>query len=141
MEEYHEEFLNKKPMPTINEEYVADETAFGVIVHSGIYTFQTSTSPVKARFTFVYKKQAGGEYKIQVRPDAQQALCPCVALPDPLQPCHGPRPHHYARHGCQQQKLSSCQWLNWPRFPCRNAPQIYLPTHGCTRQCLFWPPA
>jgi hypothetical protein len=82
LKDYFEMFLKKKPAAVINEEYVVDETSNGIIIHNGIYTFDltdTATGKVDkvpARFTYVYKKQDDGEWKIQLHHSS--------ALPEPV---------------------------------------------------------
>jgi hypothetical protein len=67
---YFEEFLTKQPNGTINEQYVRWlNPEKDVAANSGIYTFALKdkdgkVSFVPCRFTFVYAKDAEGNWKI-----------------------------------------------------------------------------
>jgi uncharacterized protein (TIGR02246 family) len=66
-EEYFKHFLEKNPVGKIIEEDIQGNDDF--IIHSGLYDFEVDDSAegrtnVEARFTFVYKKDENGEWKI-----------------------------------------------------------------------------
>ena len=53
---YFESFLAKKPICTINEEYIQTDKQETLILSSGIYTFTFhDNSTAQARFTFAFK--------------------------------------------------------------------------------------
>jgi hypothetical protein len=66
IEDYFKSFLKKAPYGKINQEFIDDNGA--IQLHSGIYTFNLTengtTTQVPARFCYVYKKQAGGSWRI-----------------------------------------------------------------------------
>lgn len=66
-EEYFEHFLAKNPEgKVVNEEVQA--VGPGCYIHSGMYDFELGPDgerqTVAARFTFVWRKESGGEWKI-----------------------------------------------------------------------------
>ncbi|MBY0564883.1 MAG: SgcJ/EcaC family oxidoreductase [Hyphomonadaceae bacterium] len=66
--EYFVEFLPSRPQGTINERYI-DILGDNVAMDQGVYTFDLPGAAegrwVTARYTFVYTREPGGEWKIE----------------------------------------------------------------------------
>jgi len=66
--EYFEHFLQKNPIGTVVEGAVQESVDGDTIIYSGLYNFEISPDEtreiVQARFTFVFQKNAQGEWKI-----------------------------------------------------------------------------
>jgi len=65
VERYFEDFLQKEPKVTVTKDKVQ---AFGcrgdIVLHTGLYTVGTKDGDVKARFSFLHKKDASGKWWI-----------------------------------------------------------------------------
>ena len=60
---YFAEFLKKEPSGEILQDKVHACGSDG-FVHSGIYNFTTNGGPVPARFSYLWRKQSDGSWKI-----------------------------------------------------------------------------
>ena len=67
-EDYFTAFVQKNPFGTITDDSVAVYDDGDAYLHSGLYTFDLGEgrkrAPTQARFSYVWKKSADGEYKI-----------------------------------------------------------------------------
>ena len=67
-EDYFTAFVQKNPFGTITDDSVAVFDDGDAYLHSGLYTFDLGEgrkrAPTEARFSYVWKKSPGGDYKI-----------------------------------------------------------------------------
>ena len=82
VDRYFEDFLKNEPKVTVTN---AQVQAFGcrgdIVLHTGLYTVGTKDGDIKARFSFLHKKDASGKWWIHHHhssavPDCFTAGCP-----------------------------------------------------------------